>query len=128
MFALFYLAIYAFADNVGWIYLASWFRGMADVIILAASYAFVSVLIPPERRGRLFSLFNATLFLSWGVAGTLIAGPIVDFLIHAGFNPLSAYRAAYVSGLAMVAVGLTILLYQIFIMLPKFSEFTKTIK
>ena len=128
VFALFYLAIYAFADNVGWIYLASWFRGMADVIILAASYAFVSVLIPPERRGRLFSLFNATLFLSWGVAGTLIAGPIVDFLIHAGFNPLSAYRAAYVSGLAMVAVGLTILLYQIFIMLPKFSEFTKTIK
>ncbi|MEZ4567651.1 MAG: hypothetical protein R2860_12095 [Desulfobacterales bacterium] len=88
----------------------------------------MSVLIPPERRGTLFSLFNATLFLSWGVAGTLIAGPIVDFLIHAGFNPLSAYRAAYVSGLAMVAVGLTILLYQIFIMLPKFSEFTKTIK
>ncbi|MEZ4579021.1 MAG: hypothetical protein R2875_13730 [Desulfobacterales bacterium] len=35
--ALFYLAIYAFTDNVGWIYLASWFRGMADVIILAAS-------------------------------------------------------------------------------------------
>lgn len=63
--AIVYLLIYTFTDKLAWIYVASGFRGMADVIILSASYGFVSVLIPPERRGSLFGLFNATLFLSW---------------------------------------------------------------
>lgn len=122
-FAVIYLLLYSFTDSLLWIYLASWFRGMSDVIILAASYGFVSVLIPAERRGFLFGLFNATLFLSWGVAGTLIAGPIVDLLLHAGFNPGLAYRAAYLSGLVMVTIGLLILVFLIFIMLPKFADY-----
>jgi MFS family permease len=92
---------------------------MADVIILASSYAFVSVLIPPERRGTLFGLFNATLFLSWGVAGTLISGPIVDLLFHAGIRQADAYRAAYLSGLVMVFIGLFIQVFLVFILMPK---------
>ena len=117
--AVVYLLIYTFTDNLAWIYVASGFRGMADVIILAASYAFVSVLIPPERRGFLFGLFNATLFLSWGVAGTLIAGPVVDLLLHKGFGQVLAYRAAYLSGLIMVVIGLLILAFLVFVMMPK---------
>jgi MFS family permease len=117
--AIVYLLIYSLTDNLSWIYVASWFRGMADVIILASSYAFVSVLIPPERRGTLFSLFNATLFLSWGVAGTLIAGPIVDLLFHAGISQAIAYRAAYLSGLVMVIIGLSIQMFLVFVLMPK---------
>ncbi len=117
--AIAYLLIYAFTNDLKWIYLASCFRGMADVIILAASYAFVSVLIPQERRGTLFGLFNATLFLSWGVAGTLIAGPIVDLLFHMGVSQVLAYRAAYLSGLVMVVIGLSILAFLVFVLLPK---------
>ncbi|MBC2715012.1 MAG: MFS transporter [Desulfobacteraceae bacterium] len=117
--AIAYLMIYAFTNDLKWIYVASCFRGMADVIILAASYAFVSVLIPPERRGTLFGLFNATLFLSWGVAGTLIAGPIVDLLFHMGASQATAYRSAYLSGLVMVIVGLLIQSFLVFVLLPK---------
>ncbi len=119
LIAIAYLLIYAFTNDLKWIYVASCFRGMADVIILAASYAFVSVLIPPERRGFLFGLFNATLFLSWGVAGTLIAGPIVDLLFHMGVSQALAYRAAYLSGLVMVIIGLSIQAFLVFVLLPK---------
>ena len=117
--AMAYLLIYAFSENLKWIYVASWFRGTADVIILAASYAFASMLIPPERRGTLFSLFNATLFLSWGVAGTLIAGPIVDTLLYYGFHQKIAYRAAYLSGLGMVLMGFIVQILLVFVLLPR---------
>ncbi len=117
--AIIYLLIYSFTNDLKWIYVASGFRGMADVIILAASYSFVSVLIPPERRGFLFGLFNATLFLSWGVSGTLIAGPIVDILFHMGVSQVLAFRAAYLSGLVMVFIGLLIQIFLVFVMLPK---------
>jgi MFS family permease len=119
LIAIVYLLIYSLTNNLHWIYVASWFRGMADVIILASSYAFVSVLIPPERRGFLFGLFNATLFLSWGVAGTLIAGPIVDLLYHSGISQAIAYRAAYISGLIMVIIGLSIQTFLVFSLMPK---------
>ncbi len=119
LIAIVYLLIYSMTHNLNWIYVASWFRGMADVIILASSYAFVSVLIPPERRGFLFGLFNATLFLSWGVAGTLIAGPIVDLLSHAGISQADSYRAAYLSGLVMVFIGLFIQMFLVFVLMPK---------
>jgi len=117
--AIVYLLIYSLTNNLNWIYIASWFRGMADVIILASSYAFVSVLIPPQRRGFLFSLFNATLFLSWGIAGTFIAGPIVDILLHMDVSETIAYRAAYLSGLAMVIIGLFIQGFLVFVLLPE---------
>jgi MFS family permease len=117
--AIFYLVIYAITTDLRWIYAASFLRGIEDVIILASSYAFASVLIPPERRGFLFGLFNATLFLSWGVAGTFIAGPIVDLLSSMGFDQAQAYRAAYLSGLAMVIIGFCIQAYLVYVMLPK---------
>ena len=117
--AIIYLLIFTFTNDLKWIYIASCFRGTADVIILAASYAFVSILIPPERRGSLFGLFNATLFLSWGVAGTLISGPIVDLLSQTGISQALAYRAAYLSGLVMVIIGLSIQIFLVFVLLPK---------
>ena len=119
LLAIVYLMIYATAHQLPWIFLASFFRGAAEVITLAASYALASILIPPEKRGRLFGYFNATLFLSWGVAGTLVAGPIVDLLLYMGADQGTAYRMAYISGLVMVLTGLAIQVVLVYILLPK---------
>ena len=117
--ALLYLVLFVLAADLWMIYLASFFRGAAEVIILASSYALASILIPPQRRGRLFGYFNATLFLSWGVAGTLIAGPVVDLMQLAGFPEITAYKGAYVAALAMTAIGMGILVFLVFVLLPR---------
>ncbi|MDZ7832651.1 MAG: MFS transporter [Desulfobacterales bacterium] len=117
--AIIYLVLFALANRLSLIFLASFFRGAADVIILAASYAMASILIPPERRGRLFGFFNATLFLSWGVAGTCVAGPIVDLMLYLGVDQVTAYRSAYLSGLFMVLVGLSIQAVLVYMLLPR---------
>jgi MFS family permease len=75
---------------------------------MAAAYAFASLLIPPQKRGRLFGWFNATFFLSFGMAGTLIAGPLVDGLVAAGYAQPWAYRVSFASGAALTLIGLLI--------------------
>ena len=117
--AIAYLLIFAFADQLWLIFAASFLRGAGEVIILAASYAMASILIPPEQRGRWFGYFNATLFLSWGVAGTLIAGPVVDIMEFMGFASVMAYRAAYLSALIMTGAGLGIQLVLVFVLMPR---------
>lgn len=96
--------------NLGLVYASNLLRGFSDVLIMAASYSLASRLIPPERRGRLFGWFNATFFLSWGVAGTLIAGPVVDFLIARGKAEVFAYQMAFLSGALITLAGFFILL------------------
>jgi hypothetical protein len=49
---------------------------------MAASDIVASVLIPHSSQGCMFALFNAIFFISWGLAGTLIAGPIVDYFMR----------------------------------------------
>lgn len=117
--ALVYLLLFAFTNHLLLIFLGSMFWGTADVIIRAASYALASILIPPARRGRLFGLYNATLFLSWGLAGTLISGPVVDFMISRGFSEKMAYRSAYLSGVVLVLIGLSIQLVLVFVVFPR---------
>ncbi len=119
LMAMIYLLLYAFATHLTLIFVGSLFWGAADVIILAASYALASILIPPERRGQLFGLFNATLFLSWGLAGTLISGPIVDFMLSRGSGEVMAYRSAYLSGMILVMIGLAIQVVLVFVLFPR---------
>jgi hypothetical protein len=98
------------------IYLASFLRGAADVIILASAYELASVFIPPLQRARRFAWFNATFFLSWGLPATLITGPLVDFLIGRGHVESMAYRISFGLAAGLVMVGLLIqggLLYAI---------------
>jgi MFS family permease len=87
---------------------ACFLRGVGDAIIMAAAYTFASVLIPPHLRGRLFAWFNGTFFLSFGVAGTLIAGPIVDGLISAGYAQSWAYRLSFAVAAGLTIIGLLI--------------------
>ncbi len=103
------LLILAFSQAVPLLYLSSFLRGIGDVVVLACAYGYASVLIPPEMRARRFAWFNATFFLSWGLAGTLIAGPVVDALINFGKTEDLAYRTSFVVAAAITFVGLLIM-------------------
>jgi len=59
-------------------------------------------------------MFNATMFLSWGLAGTLIAGPLIDLLMKRGVAELFAYRMAFVTSVIITAMGLVTLSYLLF--------------
>jgi len=100
---------FAIASHLAVIFLSNLLAGVSMVVILAASYSYASRLIPPAHRGKQFAWFNATFFLSWGVAGTLIAGPLIDILLRTGASQVFSYRISFVSSAALVVVGLIIL-------------------
>jgi len=84
--AIFALIITGLTDNLIVIFIGSFFMGTGEVIIFAASYVIASNLIPSKSRAKLFGVYNTTFFLSWGLAGTLISGPLIDFLLNSGFE------------------------------------------
>ena len=90
--------------------MASFLRGASEVIINASSYSIVARMAPKEYRGRLFAYYNTTFFLSWGIAATLVAGPIADILIGQGFSNANAYRGSFVAAIVMVVIGVVALL------------------
>ena len=105
------LIILGIADSLFWICIASFFMGFSEVAILASSYELASQLIPPDRRARLFSVFNATLFLSWGIAGAFIAGPITDYLIAIGKPATFAYKVSFNVAAGITIAGILLLIY-----------------
>ena len=104
------LLIYAMAPSLGYIYLASAFKGVSDGCIAASSYAYASILIPPEKRGRYFAAYNATFSLSWGTSATLVTGPLIDILLRSGKNAVFSYRMGVMSAFGIMFLGLCILL------------------
>ncbi len=90
--------------------LASFLIGSSQVVIQSSSYSIVAQMAPEEYRGRLFAYYNATFFLSWGIAATLIAGPVADLLIAVGQSNADAYRGSFVAALVLIAVGIAVLL------------------
>jgi MFS family permease len=110
------LIILSSSGRLSLIYLASFLRGAADVAILASAYELASVFIPPLQRARRFAWFNATFFLSWGLPGTFVVGPLVDFLIARDYLESVAYRVSFGLAAGLVVAGLMIqggLLYSI---------------
>ena len=101
--------LYALSNNLALIFGISALRGFSEVIIMTTSYALASVLIPPTKRARYFGWFNATFFLSWGVPGTLIAGPLTDVMISRGYAEAAAYRMAFVAASVLTMFGVIIL-------------------
>jgi MFS family permease len=65
---------------------------------------------PKEYRGRLFAYYNTTFFLSWGVAATIVAGPIADYLIAEGLSNADGYRGSFIAALILIAIGIVVLL------------------
>lgn len=109
--AVFHLLGFMLGTTLIIISISNFLGGISMVIILASAYSYVSRLIPPEKRGKQFALFNATFFLSWGVAGTMIAGPIVDFLIRSGVNQIFSYQMSFLSAAVLVVIGIIIFVF-----------------
>jgi MFS family permease len=109
LFAVVSLVILSTTLDLALIYLSNFIRGLTEVLILATSYTYASKLIPAHRRGRQFALFNATFFLSWGLAGNLIAGPVADILMARGETEVFAYQMSFLSAAGITLVGLLLL-------------------
>jgi PPP family 3-phenylpropionic acid transporter len=90
--------------------IASFLIGASQVIIQSSSYSIVAKWAPEEYRGRLFAYYNATFFLSWGIAATLIAGPVADILIAGGASNADAYRGSFIAAIVLVGIGIVALL------------------
>ncbi|NVM16917.1 MAG: MFS transporter [Candidatus Lokiarchaeota archaeon] len=108
--AVFSLLTTGLTDNLILIYIGSFFIGAAEVIIYAASYVIASNLIPSKVRAKLFGVYNTTFFLSWGLACTIISGPLIDFLLYSGFDEVISYQAAFIVGAIITGIGLIIFL------------------
>jgi MFS family permease len=103
------MSVLAWATALPAIYLGSFLRGIADATIMAAAYEIAASLIPAAHRARRFAWFNATFFLSWGLPGTLIAGPLVDILISGGSSEAFAYRVSFAVAGVITTVALLFL-------------------
>ena len=86
--------------------------GASNVIIESSSYAITSKIIPEEFRGRLFGIYNATFFLSWGIAATLITGPTADYMITLGLTNANAYKVSFFVACLIVSLGIIVLLFS----------------
>jgi len=106
--AIFGLVITAITNSLFMIFMGSFLIGTSEVIIYAASYAIASILIPENYRGKYFGAYNATFFLSWGLACTAISGPLVDYLINIGISEVFAYQSAFIVGAILTSIGLII--------------------
>ncbi|MFX0106051.1 MAG: MFS transporter [Candidatus Hodarchaeota archaeon] len=104
------LIITALTSSLFLIFIGSFLIGTADVIILASSYTIASKLIPEKLRAKRFGIYNTTFFLSWGLACTLITGPLIDLLILNGFGEIYAYQIAFIVSALITGIGLLIFL------------------
>ncbi len=104
------MLLHAVAPSLVVVYTGAAFRGLSEGCVASSSYAYASTLIPPEKRGRYFAYYNATFFLSWGVAATFIIGPLIDALIKSGQNEVFAFRMGLASGAVLMVIGLALLL------------------
>ncbi len=87
--------------------------GGSHVIISTSSYAIAAKIIPEEYRGRLFSYYNATFFLSWGLGATILTGPLSDYLIKIGYSTADAYRASFIAAVTLTLLGAFMMLFII---------------
>ena len=102
------MAVMALTSSLPMFYLCNFMRGISEVLIYSSAYACASILIPPAQRARLFGYFNATFFLSWGLAGTFIAGPIIDWLVATGTVETTAYRVSFILAAFITIIGFAI--------------------
>jgi MFS family permease len=107
-FGIFALFIIATTFSLPFIFIGNFLFGVSEVIIYASSYAFASILISERRRAKLFGIYNATFFLSWGLACTLISAPLIDILISQGQTEVLAYQWSFIVGAIMCSIGLLI--------------------
>jgi len=87
--------LYVFAQNVPQMIVINSLSGVSMALMNTCGYLLAADLIPAELRGRLFGQYNAATSVSFGVAGTLVGGPIADFLIGTGATKATAFVTTF---------------------------------
>jgi len=112
--------LYMLARNVQEMILVNSLSGISMAFISVVGYLFAADLISPERRGRLFGRYNSVTYVSFGVAGTFIGGPIADYLINTGVSKADAYVTTFQVAAMICFVGA--LIYGLKIKAPQKLE------
>lgn len=97
--------LYIFAKDVTQIIILNSLSGIYRALMTVVGYLLASDLIPAKQRGRLFGQYNATTYISFGIAGTTIGGPISDYLINTGETEASAYISTFQVASAISLIG-----------------------
>jgi len=100
--------LYMFAQNVTQMIMVNSLNGISMALMNVVGYLLASDLIPAEQRGRLFGQYNAVSYISFGIAGTLVGGPIADYLINTGISEAAAYVTTFQVASAISLIGVII--------------------
>lgn len=100
--------LYGVAQNPMQMMVINSLSGVSMAFMSVVGYLVASDLIPADRRGRLFGQYNAVTYISFGIAGTLIGGPIADYLINTGVAEAAAYRITFQVASSISLVGIII--------------------
>jgi MFS family permease len=97
--------LYGLASDILVLAIVYGLNGVSFWAFQTVGFAFAGDLIPEDRRGRLFSRYNAVMALSWGPAGLLVGGPLADLQIRNGLSELVAYVNTFYVSSIIVAIG-----------------------
>ena len=100
--------LYGVAQNAMQMMVINSLSGVSMAFMSVVGYLVASDLIPADRRGRLFGQYNAVTYISFGIAGTLIGGPIADYLINTGVAEAAAYKITFQVASSISLVGIII--------------------
>jgi MFS family permease len=105
--------LYMLAQNAFQMIIINSLSGVAMAFRSVVGYLLASELIPAERRGRLFGQYNAVTFISFGAAGTLIGGPISDYLINTGTTYADAYVTTFQVASTISLIGTIVFVFKV---------------
>jgi len=105
--------LYIFAQNAVQMIIINSLRGTSMAIVTVVGYLMASDLIPAKRRGRLFGQYNAVTSVSFGIAGTVIGGPIADYMIATGASSAAAYVATFQAASMISLVGMIVFIMKV---------------
>ncbi len=117
-------SLYGLASSVPAMAVIYGLSGVSLWIILTLGFAIAGDLFPEEKRGQLFSRYNAVVALSWGPAGLLVGGPLADLQVTRFAVPRSiAYVNTFYISSILVAVGMIVFALTVVRRKPKLPKF-----
>ncbi|MCK5141388.1 MAG: MFS transporter, partial [Candidatus Heimdallarchaeota archaeon] len=101
-----------FAPHITIFFIYMALKGISRVWIQTTSYSMVNKIVPLEKRGKMMGYYNSAFYLSWGLGGTMITGPIADALINQNYSVSFSYEITFYVAAFLVLVGLLIYLFK----------------
>ncbi len=98
--------IYGLASNVPSMALIYGLNGVAFWTVQTVGFVLAGDMIPKQSRGRLLSMYNTVIALSWGPAGILIGGPLADIQVRSlGLSAYTAYTNTFYASSIIIMLG-----------------------